>query len=122
MKKIICIACLFLITFTMKAQNATIENGVAKYNDRTFAVNDTITLGYGSQANKDFAFILIGSGISAQELQKNFAKNKAVIERVYRNMGQVWIRAKLTDKTVNLLGGNKLFINIEAAIDNKELN
>jgi hypothetical protein len=30
-------------------------------------------------------------------------------------------RAKLTDKTVNMVGGNKLFIDLEGAIGNKEI-
>jgi len=121
-KTLVSILVLLLITFSLKAQRATFQNDTVKYNERIFAVNDTISLGYGSKADKNFAFIRIGSGISATELDKNWAKNDAIIERIYLQGRTIYIRAKLLDKTVNLLGGNKLFINIEAAIDNKEIN
>ena len=123
MKKLLFSIGLLLIAFSIKAQKATIQNDTARYNGRTFVVNDTITLGYGSKENKDFAFIQIGSGLSGvRYLQAQWAKNYAVIDKIYKGMGQsIIIRAKLVDKTVNLLGGNKLFINMEAAIDNKEI-
>ena len=120
MKKLLFSIVLLLIVFSLKAQKATFQNDTARYNGKTFVVNDTITLGYGSQANKNFAFIMIGSGMSATELDKKWAKNYAVIDKIYLGMGKsIMIRAKLVDKTVNLIGGNKLFINLEAAVDNK---
>ena len=124
MKKILfSIVVLLLFAFSLDAQKASFKNDTAKYNGRTFVVSDTLTLGYGSQANKNFAFITIGSSITGvTDLDKQWAKNNAVIDKIYKGMGQsIIIRAKLVDKTVNLIGGNKLFINMEAAIDNKEI-
>jgi len=122
MKTIILTTTMLLFTIlTLEAQKATIKNDTAKYNGRNFTLNDTIMLGYGSKSDKSFAFIQIGSALQVRDLNAGWAKNNAVIEKVSIQGNSVILRAKLTDKTVNLIGGNKLFINLEAAIDNKEL-
>jgi len=115
-------AMLSFISYTSKAQNATIENGVATYLSKNYAVGDTINLGYGTLPNKSFAYIYIGSAMAGTtELERNWAKAEAIIDKVYKSGKTVMLRAKLIDKTVNALGGNKLFINLDSAIDNKEL-
>ena len=87
-----------------------------------YAVGDTINLGYGSQANKNFAFIQIGSMMTGvTDLDKGWSKAEAIIDKIYKKGKTVFFRAKLIDKTVNAIGGNKLFIDLEGAIDNKEL-
>ncbi len=103
------------------AQNAVIRNDTATYNDRAYTVGDTITLGYGSQANKNFAFIMMGSVLNTEDLDKGFANYEAVIEKLYLQGKTVFVRAKVIDPIVNIIGGNKLFINLQAAIDNKEI-
>jgi hypothetical protein len=122
MKKTIGFALLVLTTFSLKAQKATFVNDTARYSGRTFVVGDTVTLGYGSKGDKNFAFISIGSALTGvTDLDKAWAKNEAVIDKIYIQRKTVFIRAKLTDKTVNALGGNKLFFDLEAALDNKEI-
>lgn len=104
------------------SQKAVIENDTAKYNGRNFHKGDTLTLGYGSKGNKDFAYVSIGGALTGvTDLEKGWAKSQAIIDKVYKTDGTVYVRAKLISSTANLLGGNKLFINIEAAVDNKEL-
>lgn len=93
-----------------------------KYQGRTYAVGDTITLGYGSKSNKDFAFITIGGLLTGvEDLGRHWAKNEAVIEKVYKNNKQTYMKAKLVDKTINAIGGNKLYVDLEGAVDNKEI-
>lgn len=53
------------------------------------------------------------------DLQKEYSKNEAVIDKVYKKEKSVFLRAKITDKMVNIMGGNRLFIDLEGAIDNK---
>ena len=122
MKSIILFAAFLATSLTMMAQRATSANDTARYMDRSFAVGDTILLGYGSKADKDFAFISMGSIMTGvKDLNKSWSKNEAVIDKVYTMRKTVYLRAKLTDKTVNMVGGNKLFIDLEGAIDNKEI-
>jgi hypothetical protein len=124
MKKLLLLIFGMTLLLEVNAQRATFQNDTAKYNGKTFIVSDTLTLGYGSKANRDFAFITQGSVLSSfTDLDKKWAKSYAVIDKIYKGAGQsIMIRAKLIDKYVNLLGGNKLFINLDAAIDNKEIN
>jgi hypothetical protein len=111
----------FSSLYSYSQSAAKVENDTAKYDGKTFAVSDTITLGYGSKSDKDFAFIRIGSALEVNDLGKVFSKNDAVIDKIYKSGKRIFMRAKLTNKTVNLIGGNKLFIDLEGAIDNKEL-
>jgi hypothetical protein len=122
--KIFTILTMLLTTtfFSSTAQKASFENDTARYEGRTFVAGDTITLGYGSKSNKDFAFIGIGSAMGGlTDLKSSWSKSEAVIDKIYVQRNKVYLRAKLTDKTVNALGGNKLFIDLEGSIDNKEL-
>jgi hypothetical protein len=122
MKRIVLCTILLTFCFFSKAQRATLENDVASYEGKTYAKKDTITLGYGSKSDKDFAFIQIGSAMGGlTDLLKGWAKHEAVIDKVYKTGKTIYLRAKLIDKGVNALGGNKLFIDLEGAVDNKEI-
>ncbi|MBC7588865.1 MAG: hypothetical protein H7178_10970 [Chitinophagaceae bacterium] len=122
MKKMILILIMAVMAISANAQHAKVDNDTAKYENRTYALSDTITLGYGSKPDKSFGFISIGSAFTGvTDLDKGWSKFEAVIDKVYTKGKKVYLRAKLVDKTVNALGGNKLFIDLEGAIDNKEL-
>ena len=113
---------LLFITSTAYGQKATLSKDAATYQDISYKVGDTVHLGYGSNSNKNFAFIQIGSVMTGvADLDKAWAKADAVINKIYKTQGTIFLRAKLIDKTVNAMGGNRLFINLEGAIDNKEL-
>ncbi len=121
MKQVLIFA-LTAISFNAFSQKATIDNDTAYYEGKSYAVNDTITLGYGSSGNKNFAYITMGSAMAGfKGLDKGYAKAEAVIDKVYKQNRNVYIRARLLDKELDLGGLNKLFINLEAVIDNKEL-
>lgn len=46
-------------------------------------------------------------------LNKNWSKAEAIIDKIYKKGKTVYFRAKIIDKTVNAVGGNKLFIDLE---------
>lgn len=108
--------------FTSFAQHPTFVNDTAKYNGKSYVVGDTITLGYGSKPDKSFAFISMGSLMTgASFLGSNCSKEEAIINRINQSGNKVAFRAKFINYPKNPFGGNSLFIDIEGAIDNKEL-
>jgi len=99
-----------------------VENDTLYYLSYKFAKGDTIQLSYGSNPKKDFAFVFMGSGMSGvTPLETKWAKSFVVADKVYSVQGKSWIRGKVTNSSVNLIGSNKVFIDIEGAIDFKEL-
>lgn len=117
MKKYLVITLLFLWT-NSDAQSKIVEDTLF-YSDRKFVVGDTLQLWYGSAANKDFAFVYIGSGLSGVNLAPAaWSKSMVKIDKVYKTQGKYYARGKVLDAA---LLGSKLFIDIEGAVDNKEL-
>ncbi len=122
MKSILLSALIFCSSTIIAQRSATYENGKAIYNGKTYAVGDTIQLGYGSNPNKSFSFVHIGSAIQGMSaLNSAWSKYPATIEKVIKNGKTIGLKAKLVNKNVNALGGNKLWIDLEGAIDNKEI-
>lgn len=113
---------LLLVCGSVSAQKATATKDTAYYKDFKYTKGDTLLIGYGSKSNKEFAFIQMGSLMAGlEDLQKHFSKTEAVIDKITVSNKKVTIRAKSTDKTVGALGGNKVFIDIEGAVDNGEI-
>jgi hypothetical protein len=103
----------------VNAQKATISNDTAYYLNHSYYIGDTIQLAYGSGTDKDFAFVLFGGDMQGYKpLKSEHSKNSLVIDKVYTRKGKVTIRAKDIDYNAGI---NKLFIDLEGAIDNKEL-
>jgi hypothetical protein len=118
MKKILFISVMLLSKFGF-SQSATIVNDTAIYNGKHYAVGDTLTTFYGSGANKNFAFISYGNGMSGIDpAASSFSKKTFIIDKVYVFQKKVFVRGKLLDG-VNF--GFKLFIDLEGAVDMKEL-
>ena len=98
-------------------KRATVVEDTAFYMGSRYAVGDTVALMYGSNPNKSFAFISIGGAMTGvTDLESGWAKSDIVINKVYQNGKTVYLRGKLKGT-----GPNKVFINLEGAIDNKEL-
>jgi len=120
MKKIILISAIgFFATHSFAQSLVTIDNDTLFYKDKKVAVGDTVTFGYGSAANKDFVFILFGNGLAGTTpLPAIFNKLTAVVDKVYKApIGKFIFRAK----PMKRMGGMKIFVDLEAAVDNKEL-
>ena len=122
MKKKILLA-FMLIPFISKAQHAALVNDTITYNNFKIAVGDTLHLGYGSDSKKDFVFVQIGSGMSGlSKLDANYSRQDVVINKVYKQTGKIYARGVMVaNKALNMMGAGKIFIDVEGAIDNKEL-
>ena len=121
MKNLIIMMVLFTTT-SIFAQKPKFDNDTITYSKSKIFVGDTLHLGYGSSNNKDFAFIYIGSGfVGLQALNRSFNKQAVLIDKVYETRGKFYARGIMFETDANLLGSGKLFIDIEGAIDNKEV-
>lgn len=119
MKKIIMLLILFL-SLNCFSQSAKLIGDTLFYGDHKFAVNDSVHLWYGSGQNKAFAFVFIGSGLTGvTPAPAGWSKSYMKIDKVYKTGGKYFVRGKILDNGPML--GNKLFIDIEGAIDNKEI-
>lgn len=86
---------------------------------RTYFVGDTIRLAYGSAGDKDFAFVMFGGDMQGYKpLRADHSKNALVIDKVYMRKGKATVRGKDIDYNAGI---NKIFIDLEGAVDNKEL-
>ncbi|HMH21217.1 MAG TPA: hypothetical protein VK563_05555 [Puia sp.] len=109
-----------LCTGTAFAQRATISNDTAFYNGKRYAVGDSVNLAYGSDQGKKFAFVKMGGAlIGMRHLESRFYKATVKIDKVFTQLGKCYLRGKMVDQS--LPPGYKVFIELEGAIDNKEI-
>ncbi len=103
-------------------QRASINGDTASYMGKSYAVGDTVYLMYGSNANKSFSFVKQGNGISGfTSLDSKRSKGSVLIDKVVKQQGKVTLRGKYLDVDINGAGLSKIFIDLEGAIDNKEM-
>jgi hypothetical protein len=104
------------------AQRAVYKNDTLSYKERRFVVGDTVNVSYGSGADGKFVFIYMGSGIGGvTPMESNFSKSQVRIDKIYKSGGRLLVRGKVLESSVNIFGGNKVFIEPEGAIDKKEV-
>jgi hypothetical protein len=129
--KIIIFFIAILFGVSANAQKATLTDDIVTYLSKQYKAGDIIHLGYGSGNNKQFSFVNYGksiSGISIPGLyhhaDANWSKADVQVEKVYKTSGTIWLKCKPIDKgsAAGSIIGNKIFINIEGAVDNKEIN
>lgn len=129
MKKIILFITL-LFSVGVFAQKASFNENTVSYLGITYKIGSVVHLGYGSGSNKDFAFINYGTsvgGINVPGLYKkakvNWSKSEVEIDKIEKKSGGVWLRCKPMDKnkTIGSMLGGKIYINLEGAVDNKEI-
>jgi hypothetical protein len=114
---------LLLLPCAAFSQKAKIINDTLNYKERRIAVGDTLNIGYGSGESGKFVFITMGSGIGGSAaLESQFAKSQVKIDKIYKNSSGIWVRGKVLESNVNRLGGNKVFIEPEGAIDKREID
>jgi len=118
MKKALLIFFVLTVFVNSYAQDrATLVNDTARYLNKTYAVGDTITIAYGSNSNKDFAFVSIGTSLTGiTYMQAGWSKSDIIINKVYKANRKIYLRGKLKGT-----GPNNVFIDLEGAVDNKEL-
>lgn len=109
-----------LVNECQAQDRAIIKSDTLKYKGHSFYKGQVITLGYGSAPNKDFIFILLGSGLTATGAAPATLSNwQAEVEKVQKAGGKNYIKAKLTE--MPKLGVSTIVIDAMGAIDNNEL-
>lgn len=116
--KTILLAISLFFAATASAQVAQVGDTL-KYNGKSYAAGDTVMMMYGSKADKSFAFIVHGGGMMGMDpMGASFSKQKVILDKVFKKANKYYLRGKLTE---NNTVGFKIFIDLEGAIDNKEL-
>ena len=112
---------LSLISFSAMAQDTPIlKNDTIHYQSAKFYPNKVVKLAYGSKADKTFAFIYYGNIAAGQmPAMAQLSKQEVLIDKVYKMAGKHYARGKVINGIAQF--GMKIFIDIEGAIDNKEL-
>lgn len=111
---------IILLPFAVCNAQSKIVNDTLVYEGQKYAVGDSVQLWYGSSTNKSFAFVFIGSGMSGVTLAPaGWNKSFVLIDKVYKANGKNYIRCKALD--AKFMMGNKIFIDLEGAVDNKEV-
>lgn len=124
MKKIVLLLVFIcLLTFSAFSQSIKFEKDTISYGNYKVFVGKEVQLFYGSSPKKDFIFVSIGSALAGvTPLESNWSKRIVKIDKVYKTMGKVYARGIILDAPgLRALGGNKVFIDIEGAVDNNEL-
>lgn len=102
------------------AQKATMTGDTLFYQGKKVTVGDTVSLGYGSKPNKDFAFVYIGTAMGGMDpLSSARYKLSMVVIKVYKSYGKLLFRAKPIE--AGPMYGMKVVVDLEGAVDNKEL-
>lgn len=110
----------FLFCATKAQDKPVLENDTLSYAGKKYWINQEVKIGYGSGSNKDFVFVFIGSGLAGvTPLEANWAKSSFKIDKVYKQRGKYFVRGKAVD--AGPLLGSKIFVDLELAIDSKEL-
>lgn len=111
------------INLTANAQRAKFLPGdTVEYLGNKYYAGKEVTLGYGSAADKSFVFIYLGSGLGGYtKVQAGWAKEVIVISKVQQARGKCSAVGTFKENKQVHAMGSKLLIDIEGAIDNKEL-
>jgi hypothetical protein len=114
---------IFLAEESYAQSRAVFKSDTARYAGRVFYSGGSVDLWYGSSNDKSFAFVFMGSGWTGlYPLRATYGKHRVLLDKVYEMQGKVYARGVLVDAPeVRAMGGNKIFIDIEGAVDNKEL-
>lgn len=112
----------FFSLLSFGQNKAFIKKDTAFYAGRTFAAGDTIMLAYGSGPAKEFIFVGIGSQLLGwEQLTSDMAKTQVLIEKVLERNKKVAVRGKVIGKRSGTMSGKTVNIDLEAAVDNKEI-
>lgn len=114
---------LLLITSSVSAQRATIENDTLKYKGVSYYQDKVIDVSYGSSQDKKFAYIYTGSGMAGlTAMLPTWSKYQMKIDKVMNQGGKPFVRGiLLNSKGGNAIPMNKVFIDIMGAVDFKEI-
>ncbi len=107
------------VAWAGQAQRAMLKNDTLYYGDYKLHEGQKIQLTYGSAPDKSFVFIFFGSGFSGlSKVSANAAKLEAINDKLVKRGQQHWVRARIIG---GAMLGNRLWINVEPALDNNEI-
>lgn len=105
------------------AQSATINkfSDTVTYGNYKIYPEKVVQLLYGSNPTKDFAFVFLGTWTHpTNTLEASKSKGTVLITKVYKQQGKFYANGKL--QNTRGLEPKKIIIDIEGAIDFKEIN
>ena len=120
MKRII----LFLLISTSAiAQKAVLDGDSIRYKDKVYYVDQVVQLGNGSKSDKGFAFVSVTSFLYGDgPLKADLSNYKVKLDKLVMKFGKPYLRGYLIDENeLPVAKGNKIFINIEEALNSKEM-
>lgn len=103
----------------VSAQSATLNGDTLTYGTNKYYSGKTIQIWYGSKSNKGFEFITLGNVLNMMELPIRDSKHYVILTRINKIHGKYFIIGKLQD--VGALEPYRISIDIEGAVDNKEI-
>lgn len=113
----------FILLFTFSgicsfAQRPVLENETITYSQSTFFNGSSIKLASGTREDSTFAYVLMGKAHLPA-----YWKNLTIrVEEVYKKGGKYYAKGDLYNgKKMIGLAGNKVVVDVERAIDNKEI-
>lgn len=120
-RKLMLLMVLVTMTFHLvHAQTGKLVNDTVYYGHTAIYINKKVQLLYGSNTNKNFIFIYNGNNWTGVfPLDANSAKSMVTITKIYMTRGKYFAMGVLDDPAAHQ--SKRVTINIEAAIDNKEL-
>lgn len=118
MSKIAFLSVLVGISYLSYGQEKPLVKGdTLQYGGVKFYKGAILKLGYGTGANKDFAFINQGAGMAMTSnlLPATYSKREVEVKRFFKSQGKMYAIAKPTGDPFGMT------IDVEGAIDNKEI-
>jgi hypothetical protein len=113
------------VNFFVTAQSVKISNDTVTYGNSKFYPSKQVQILYGSQSNKGFAFVFVGTGFSTDEnnittpLFRSLSKGVVTIKRTFKLNGKWYAQGLMND--IAQMATNPITIDVEGAIDNKEI-
>lgn len=104
---------------TSKAQSAKLTGDTLTYNNSKYYAGKVVQIWYGSKPDKNFAFIWKGNILTAATLTTADSKHFVIISKFLKSRGKYHAIGQLQD--VSGLEAKRITIDIEGAVDNKEL-
>ena len=118
MKNLLSLTAVLIALNCFSQKRATLKNDTLFYNDHKFHVGDTLRFGYGSNPDKSFSFVIIGLGLGDQaNAASGWSKTEVIIDKIYKEGSKFYLKVKGEARRDR----KNFYVDVEGAIDNKEL-
>lgn len=118
MKNHLSLIAIFITLNRFSQKKAILKSDTLFYNDHKFHVGDTLRFGYGSNPDKSFSFVIIGLGLGDQtNAASGWSKTEVIVDKIYKQGSKFYLKVKGDAKRER----KNFYVDVEGAIDNKEL-